>query len=123
MRQFVKLCRSIASLGAVAALLGASGGSMAQSYERELERTSRPDTTPQQRYQTAVREAGGGLKLSLAECRKLSANERKACESEARANYKKDMDHARELQKNPDARPFSVKGGEVRMTKEVPIKP
>lgn len=123
MHPFVKLCRSISALGAFAALLGASGAAMAQSYEAELERTARPDTTAQQRYQTALREAGGGLKLSLAECRKLSASERKACESDARAHYKKDMEHAQEMRKNPEARPFSVKGGEVRLTNEVSIKP
>lgn len=123
MHKFVKLCSSLASVGAFAALLSTSGMAMAQSYATELSQGAHPDTTPQQRYQSAIREAGGGLKVSLAECRKLSAGERKACDTEARASYKKDMDYASELRKNPNARPYSVKGGEVRMTDETPIKP
>lgn len=43
-----------------------------QSDEASLARGAVPDTTPQQRYQSAIREAGGGLKVSLEECRAIT---------------------------------------------------
>lgn len=122
MHDFTRSFSSLISAAAVAALMGGAGMAAAQNYDAELQRGARADATPQQRYQTAIREAGGGLKVSLAECRNQAAAERKACESQARAAYKKDMDYARELRNNPDARPFSVQGEPVRMT-ETPIKP
>lgn len=86
---------------AVAALLAWPAMASAQNYEVSLERSARADVTAQQRYQTAIREAGGGLKLSLAACREEAGN-RKACEREARARYREDMEYARALRANPD---------------------
>lgn len=123
MNPFAKICRSVFSATAMATLLGAAGMASAQNYEASLDRGARADSTPEQRYQSALREAGGGLKLSLAECKNQAAAERKACEAQARANYKQDMEMAREMRKNPDLRPYSVKGGEIRMTGETPVKP
>jgi hypothetical protein len=91
------------------ALLTVAGGAGAQNFEAELERGSHPDTTPEQRYRTAIREAGGALKLALAACREEA--ERKRCERQARAAYKDDMAYARELRRDPDARPTSIRGG------------
>jgi hypothetical protein len=88
----------------------------AQGDEASLQRGASPDTTPQQRYQTAIREAGGGLKVSLQECLTLVAAERKGCESTARARYKADMDAARAMLRNPDARPVNIVGEPVRGT-------
>lgn len=88
----------------------------AQGDEVSLERGARPDTTPQQRYQTAIREAGGGLKVSLEECRAMAVAERRGCESTARARYKADMDAARAILRNPDARPVNIVGEPVRGT-------
>lgn len=88
----------------------------AQGDEASLERGASPDITPQQRYQTAIREAGGGLKVSLEECRAIAAAERKSCESTARARYKADMEAARVMLRNPDARPVNIVGGPVRGT-------
>lgn len=88
----------------------------AQGDEASLERGAKPDTTPQQRYQTAIREAGGGLKVSLEECRGMAAADRKGCESTARSRYKSDMEAARILLRNPDARPVNIVGGPVRGT-------
>ncbi len=85
---------------AMAVLLALPAVSSAQNYEASLERGSHPDVTAQQRYQTAIREAGGGLKLSLAACREEASN-RKACEREARARYREDMEYARALRANP----------------------
>ena len=123
MAPFSRTLRSFASTASLVALTVAAGTAGAQNYEASLERGARADTTPQQRYQSAVREAGGGLKLSLAECRSQAAATRKSCESQARANYKQDMDMAREMRKNPDSRPYSVRGGEVRLTGETPVMP
>ncbi|AVO42782.1 hypothetical protein [Simplicispira suum] len=107
------------------ALLAVPGFAVAQNYEASLERGSHPDTTPEQRYQTAIREAGGGLKLALAACREQAAD-RKNCEREARANYKDDMAYARELRRNPDARPTSIRSGiestEVTTIRVIPAK-
>ena len=109
-----------------ATLLMFSGWASAQNYDAALERGSRPDTTAEQRYQTAIREAGGGLKVALAECKDQAAD-RKACEREARQNYKSDMEYARNLRRNPDARPTQVQGDaiistEVTTFREIPAK-
>ena len=75
-----------ASLALGAALLG-PGTALAQGRdEAALARTAVPDTTPQQRYQTAIREAGGGLKVSLEECRAMAAPERSLSCSASRAS-------------------------------------
>lgn len=111
---------------AAATLMVFAGWASAQNYEASLERGSRPDATSEQRYQTAIREAGGGLKLALTECRQ-QASERTACEREARQNYKEDMAYARNLRMNPDARPPRVRSGGIRSTevttfREIPAK-
>ena len=122
MNSLAKRFQPLLCAGSLAALFLAPGMGFAQNYEASLERGARPDTTPEQRYQTAIREAGGGLKLSLNECRSQAVAERKACEATARANYKRDMEKARELRRNPEAHPYQVDSGPVRMT-ETPIKP
>ena len=75
------------SISFVSALLLASASAvLAQPValeERLLERGAVEDTTPQQRYRTAINEAGGGYKLYLAECASMPATERTACRREA----------------------------------------
>jgi hypothetical protein len=89
-----------------------------------LARGAQEDTTPQQRYQTAIREAGGGLKVSLEECKSAPAAERAACNAKARAQYTQDMAAAKEMLKNPNARPVNVTGGPIRSTvTTVTVKP
>jgi hypothetical protein len=87
--------------------------------EASLARGAVPDTTPQQRYQTAIREAGGGLKVSLAECREMAAADRKSCESQARARYQDDMAKARAMLRDPSIGPVNVVGGPIRSTETV----
>ena len=111
---------------AAATLMFFTGWASGQTYEASLDRGSRPDSTAEQRYQTAIREAGGGLKVAMAECRQQPA-ERGLCERDARQNYKNDMAYARNLRSNPDARPPRVNGGEIRGTevttfREIPAK-
>lgn len=110
----------------IAALFTFSGTASAQNYEAALERGAQPDTTAAQRYQTAIREAGGGLKVAVEECRQQSA-QRASCEREARQNYKDDMAYARNLRSNPQARPTRVGDDEIRSTevttyREIPAK-
>ena len=85
--------------------------------EASLARGAVPDTTPQQRYQTAIREAGGGLKVSLEECRSMAVAERKSCEAQARSRYQADMANARAIQRgHPSAGPVNVVGAPIRST-------
>ena len=65
--------------------------------EQLLARGAVADMTPQQRYRTAINEAGGGYKLYLAECAGLATAERTACRREAKAVYDRDMAAARAI--------------------------
>ncbi|MBA3592910.1 MAG: hypothetical protein M3Q12_09810 [Pseudomonadota bacterium] len=65
--------------------------------ERLLARGAVADVTPQQRYRTAINEAGGGYKLWLAECAAMAATERTACRREAKVAYDRDMATARAI--------------------------
>ncbi|NMM79409.1 hypothetical protein B2J86_00435 [Acidovorax sp. SRB_14] len=112
------------ALVAASALGGAWGISttaLAQDNTAELMRGERPDTTPQQRYQSAIREAGGGLKVALQECRGEPTAQRKSCEADARANYKQDMAQAQEMLRNPQARPVNEVGQPVQATETTTV--
>ena len=100
--------------------LGSVAGAQQQPHAAELARADTPDTTPQQRYRSAIREAGGGLKIGLEECR-AQAQARKACEAEARARYQADMAQAREMLRNPQARPVNETGGPIRSSETVTV--
>lgn len=88
----------------------------AQSDEASLQKGAMPDVTPQQRYQSAIREAGGGLKVSQEECRAMAGADRKGCESQAQARYRADMARAKAMLKDPSVRPFDVTGEPIRST-------
>lgn len=89
------------SISFVSALLLASTSAVLSQpvalEERLLERGAVEDTTPQQRYRTAINEAGGGYKLYLVECASMPAAERTACRREAKAVYDRDMAAARQI--------------------------
>lgn len=76
-----------------------------------LDRGARPDTTAEQRYQSAVREAGGGLKAALAECRSHAAAARQGCEDEARKRHQQDMAEAKALLHPPGTRASGAPAG------------
>ena len=105
--------------------LGAGLAAAQAGDDASLARGAVPDTTPQQRYQTAIREAGGGLKVSLEECRAMAAPERRSCESQARERYQADMATARAiLRGDPNAGPVNIVGGPIRSTETVyQVKP
>ena len=65
------------------------------NYEQSLQRGAVEDVTPQQKYRTAIREAGGGHKESLRECARAADSERRSCALEAKATYDRDMAEAR----------------------------
>lgn len=114
----------LAAAIALGGVVGAPSAAWAQSEEASLARGAVPDTTPQQRYQTAIREAGGGLKVSLEECRAMSSAERRGCEAQARSRYQADMAAAKAMLRDPSARPVNVMGGPIRSTEQLyQIKP
>jgi hypothetical protein len=53
------------------------------------------DVTPQQRYQTARKEAGAALNEALVECARLDRPAKVACVSEARARHAQDINDAK----------------------------
>ena len=83
-----------------AALLAVSSVAMAQPVAREdslLMRGAVADVTPQQKYRTAINEAGGGYKVYLEECATLAAAGRTACRRDAKSLYNRDMVAARQI--------------------------
>ena len=109
----------LAAALAVGGLLTVPSAAWAQSEEASLQRGSVADVTPQQRYQSAIREAGGGLKVSLEECRSMVTAERRSCESQARSRYTADMATAKAMLRDPSAGPVNVVGGPIRSTETV----
>jgi hypothetical protein len=88
----------------LAATLFALGATAAASTQDErdaaaLERAAQPDATPQQFYDSAIREAGGAYKLALEDCKSLKGAEHAACLKEANATYRSDMAEAHKLLK------------------------
>lgn len=85
-------------ISAVLAMAGSAAFAQPVALEDKLiERGAVADATPQQRYQTAIKEAGGGYKLYLAECAAMAAAERTACRREAKTLYDRDMAAARAM--------------------------
>ena len=77
---------------AVALLVTSVGLNAAPAYfERSLERGAVEDVTPQQKYRSAIREAGGAYKESLRECAQLSGGDGRECVREAKLTYDRDM--------------------------------
>ena len=76
------------------------------SDDQSLRRGGVEDVTPQQKYQSAIREAGGAYKESLRECSQASIGDRMACASQAKATYNRDMEEAKLLARGSE----SVKG-------------
>lgn len=68
----------------------------AASDEQSLRRGSVEDMSPQQKYQSAIREAGGAYKAALRECvQGARDDDRSRCTREAKATYDSDMTQAR----------------------------
>ena len=65
--------------------------------EQSLRRGGVEDMTPQQKYSSAIREAGGAYKESLRECAQIAGEDRRQCAREAKATYDRDMADAKLL--------------------------
>ena len=61
----------------------------------EPARWSQPDDTPRKREATALKEAKAALADALEECRHAATDGRKACEKQAREQYRLDIESAR----------------------------
>jgi hypothetical protein len=107
---------------AAAALMATSLAWAMPPENVQLERAQVEDTTGQQKYQTMIAEAGGGLKINLETCRSESATARAACVKEAQALYQRDMAAAREILRNPSASTSVAIRTDIRTT-ETPITP
>jgi hypothetical protein len=87
----------VAAFACACAFAAVAEEHVGRNLERgEPARWSQPDDTPQKRYNTAIKEAKAALADALSECR-TPATERKACEKEARDQYKLDLEAARAL--------------------------
>ncbi|MFI5445665.1 hypothetical protein [Polaromonas sp. UC242_47] len=87
-------------VSAVLAVAGSAALAQPAAMEDKLiERGTIPDTTPQQKYRTAINEANGGYKGYLAECAAMAVAERSACRRDAKALYDRDMAAARAILK------------------------
>ena len=90
----IRRCRAML----LAAMLGASVGVVLASPSSDAQSLAKgavEDVTAQQKYNTAIREAGGGYKEWLRECNSGPADLRRTCTSEAKANYDWDMAQAK----------------------------
>ena len=84
----------------LAAMLGVGISVALASPSRDelaLAKGAMEDVTPQQKYNTAIREAGGGYKEWLRECNNGPAELRRACTTEAKATYDRDMRLAKSI--------------------------
>lgn len=100
-----------------AALVVAGSAAFAMPPESvQLKNAQFEDVTPQQKYQTMIAEAGGGLKVNMEACRAQPAQSRAACVKEAQALYKKDMAMARDILRNPSASTSVAIHTEIRST-------
>jgi hypothetical protein len=87
----------IGALALVALASAAQGATRDTAYSErgDPHRWYVPADTPKEKYANAAREARSALADALRECR--SSNESKRCGAEARARYRDEMAHAREL--------------------------
>ena len=65
------------------------------SDEQSLRRGAVEDVTPRQKYQSAIREAGGAQKEALRECALAAPDARRAYAREAKVSHQRDMATAR----------------------------
>lgn len=72
------------------------------SDELALAKGAIEDVTPQQKYRTAIREAGGGYKEWLRECDHMPTADRGTCRRDAKATYDRDMAQAQWILRGGD---------------------
>jgi len=80
----------VASMSALNAYAGD-----AEPTAKDVARWDTPDSTPQQRHETAKKEASGAYELALSDCRALSGKEKSDCIREAKMSYEHDLAEAK----------------------------
>ena len=86
----------VAAFACASALAATAEEHVGRNLEKgEPARWSRPDDTPEKQQVTAIKEAKAALADALKECRQLATDERKACEKQARGQYRLDIDSSR----------------------------
>ncbi|MBL0122879.1 MAG: hypothetical protein IPP88_09145 [Betaproteobacteria bacterium] len=78
--------------------------------EESLEKGAVADVKPPQKYQTAIREAGGAFKEALRECAQASDGDRLVCAAEVRATYDREMAQAKLLFRGRELLQACVRG-------------
>ena len=98
MNQFTKkrnIAMKCAAVLAAALFIANAAHSSPTNDDQSLARGAVEDVTPQQKYRSAIREAGGAYEESLRECDRVNGNERRACTQEAKQTYDRDMADAK----------------------------
>ena len=98
MNQVVRRGNAIAGTLAIATCfaIGLAVTSTA-SDTQSLERGAIADFTPQQKYRSAIREAGGAYKAAKRECADAVGVDRMPCMRDAKTVYERDMAEAKQL--------------------------
>jgi hypothetical protein len=89
-KHILTLCLLVASMSALSASAAAP-----DATEKDEARWTTPDTTPQQRYETAKKEAIAAYQMLLEECRALSGKEKSDCTKEAKMSHDHDLAEAK----------------------------
>jgi len=82
-------------LAAMLTLSFSAPNASAKDDADSLARGAIADVTPQQKYRTAIREAGGAYKEAQRNCAVVDGSAQKACQREAKATYDQEMALAR----------------------------
>lgn len=91
---------AMASAVLVSLTIATHAGHATASDEQLLAKGAIPDVTPQQKYQTAIREAGGAYKEWLRDCMQYNGADKISCRREAKAVYDRDMAEAKRILRN-----------------------
>jgi hypothetical protein len=70
-----------------------------EATPRDEARWSTPDTTPQQRYQSARHEAMAAYHDNLVDCKSRGGEDKASCTKEAKARFDEEMGEAKKLLK------------------------
>jgi hypothetical protein len=73
-----------------------SGAAELNVEHRDSPNWNRPDNTPRERYQTAMKEASAAQAMNLRDCNDKRGRERSNCVREAHDLYARDMKRARD---------------------------
>jgi len=95
-----KAKRVVVKATPIALIAGAAAKAPVSAVQAEVRpkdeaRWTTPDTTPQQRYNTALKEATAAYQQALEDCKALKGRERADCIKEAKAGHDQDLAEAK----------------------------